>query len=321
MDTPVADFDTPWKEALEEYLTDFLALCFPDIHAGIDWMRPPVFRDAELRQALREGEIGTRLADKLVQVWLLDGSEAWVLIHIEVQSQDEGGFAKRMFTYYYRILDHFDHEVVSLAVLADERSRWRPDRYTTGRWGCSLDFQYPVVKLRDWRPKISELEESDNPFATVILSHLVAQDTKGDVPGRERAKMGLVRRLYERGYSRDRILSLFRFIDWLLALPAEREVALRREIMTWEEERRMSYITSIERIGRAEGLEEGLERGREEGIERGREEERRELLRRVVTQRFGTIPPNLEDRIVAAKPEELTALFDQAVRASAVDEI
>ncbi len=147
----------------------------------------------------------------------------------------------------------------------------------------------------------------------MILAHLAAQDTKGDVPGRERAKMGLVRRLYDRGYSRDRILSLFRFIDWLLALPAEREVALRREIMTWEEERRMPYITSIERIGRAEGLEEGLERGREE--------ERRELLRRVVTQRFGTIPPSLEERIVAAKPEELTALFDQAVRASALDDI
>jgi len=83
--------------------------------------------------------------------------------------------------------------------------------------------------------------------------------------------------------------------------------------MTWEEERRMPYITSIERIGRAEGLEEG--------IERGREEERRALLRRVVTQRFGAIPPSLEGRITTASPDELTALFDQSLQASAVDDI
>jgi hypothetical protein len=59
------------------------------------------------------------------------------------------------------------------------------------------------------------------------------------MPGRERAKLGLVRRLYERGYPRERILSLFRFIDWLLALPEEREQALRRTLRTMEEEGHM----------------------------------------------------------------------------------
>ena len=31
------DYDSPWKEALERYLPDFLALLFPEAHAGIDW--------------------------------------------------------------------------------------------------------------------------------------------------------------------------------------------------------------------------------------------------------------------------------------------
>jgi hypothetical protein len=44
---------------------------------------------------------------------------AW--IHVEVQSQHEQGFPKRMFVYHYRIFDDYDHEVIGLAVLADER--------------------------------------------------------------------------------------------------------------------------------------------------------------------------------------------------------
>jgi hypothetical protein len=35
---PRSDHDSPWKEALEGYFPEFLALLFPRIHAGIDWM-------------------------------------------------------------------------------------------------------------------------------------------------------------------------------------------------------------------------------------------------------------------------------------------
>ncbi len=94
-----------------------------------------------------------------------------------------------MFNYYRRIGDRYDQQVVSLAVLSDERANWRPDHYHESRWGCSLDFHYPVVKLTDWRERQAELLSDDNPFATVILAHLAAQATRGDVVGRERAKL------------------------------------------------------------------------------------------------------------------------------------
>ena len=77
--------------------------------------------------------MGKRRVDRLVQVWLPDGLETWLLIHIEVQSQREPGFAKRMFVYYYRIVDRYDREVVSLAVLADAQRGWRPDTYQWSR--------------------------------------------------------------------------------------------------------------------------------------------------------------------------------------------
>jgi len=33
---PPSDHDSPWKEALEGWFPEFLALLFPAVHAGID---------------------------------------------------------------------------------------------------------------------------------------------------------------------------------------------------------------------------------------------------------------------------------------------
>jgi len=222
---------------LEEYLEDFLALFFPAIHADIDWTRGVTFLDKELQQVAPEAELGRRIADKLVQVWLRSRADMWVLVHIEVQNQKDRDFARRMFIYFYRIYDRFERQVVSLAVLGDERATWRPARYTMGLWGCSMRFTYPIVKLRDYQARREELEASQNPFATVVLAHLAAQDTRRNVVRRQQAKLALTRRLYERGYSRARVLSLFRFIDWVLQLPSEQERAFWQEIRAYEEER------------------------------------------------------------------------------------
>jgi hypothetical protein len=35
------DYDSPWKEALERFFPEFLALLFPAIHAQIDWRVAP----------------------------------------------------------------------------------------------------------------------------------------------------------------------------------------------------------------------------------------------------------------------------------------
>ena len=43
------DYDSPWKEALERYLPDFLPLLFPEAHAGIDWSNGYEFLDKELQ--------------------------------------------------------------------------------------------------------------------------------------------------------------------------------------------------------------------------------------------------------------------------------
>jgi flagellar biosynthesis/type III secretory pathway protein FliH len=79
------------------------------------------------------------------------------------------------------------------------------------------------------------------------------------------AKWIFTRRLYDLGYSREAIIDLFRFIDWLLQLPDALEDRFWAAVQQYEEQQRMSYITSVERIGMRKGLEQGLEQGRQEG--------------------------------------------------------
>jgi len=65
---------------------------------------------------------------------------------------------------------------------------------------------------------------------------------------------------------------------------------------------------------------EALEKGREEGLEKGREGQRA-MVREVLEQRFGTVPPALEARIAAADGETLRALLQRALVAHAVEDL
>ncbi|MCL1476004.1 hypothetical protein [Argonema antarcticum] len=59
--------------------------------------------------------------------------------------------------------------------------------------------------------------------------------------------MNLVRRFYERGYSKNQILELFRFIEWMMILQSEAQQEFNSQIRRIEEEKQMPYITSFER--------------------------------------------------------------------------
>lgn len=144
------DYDSTWKEIVELYFAQFIAFFFSKAYADIDWSRGYEFLDKELLQVVREAEVGPTVVDKLVKVWLNDGTETWLLIHIEIQSQAQSHFARRMFIYNYRLFDRYEQEVVSFVILADEQPNWRPKRYRYGRWGSSIRFIFTTAKLLDY---------------------------------------------------------------------------------------------------------------------------------------------------------------------------
>jgi len=220
-----------------------------------------------------------------------------VVIHVEVQSQAEEDFPRRMYAYNYRLYDKYDQPAVSLAVLADDRPDWRPRQFRAVLWGCTAGIAYPVVKLLDYAARDEVLERDVNPFAIVVLAHLKTLETRQDPHARRVWKLRLVRGLYERGHTREDVQHLFRFIDWLLELPEELDEQFRQDVQQFEEEKQMPYISGIERRAEQRGLEQGLERGREQGREEGLRKGLLEGLALALELKFGAQGKRLLPRI------------------------
>jgi hypothetical protein len=228
-------------------------------------------------------------------VWRLDGTEAWVLIHIEVQTRRELGFERRMWRYNARLLDHHDRPVATFGVLADADPNWRPSRYVSELWGCRASLEFPTVKLLDFDDTL--LAASTNPIAVLIRAHLRAQATRRSPQRRLRGKIEVVRDLYHIGLARNDVLELLRLVDWLLALPEELEQQFWGEMA--REERGMPYITSLERLG----------------IKKGRAEAYRDLIQANLEAEHGPLPQALSARLSAiTDPERLKDLAQASGR-------
>jgi Domain of unknown function (DUF4351) len=256
MSTPL---DTPWKQILEGYFPQFMAFFFPEAHSEIDWRKGFDFLDSELQQVTLEAETGKRIVDKLVKVYLQDGRENWLLLHIEIQNQKEEDFNERVYIYSTRLFDKFLRGVASFAVLGDTDPYWRPHSFHQSALGSRHDFSFQIAKLVDYKQRVDELAASDNPFAIVVQAHLAAQATKGKASQQRRRqrKYSLTTMLYERGWSEQEVIDLYRFIDWVLTLPLELETAFRDDLETYERGKNMPYISAIERMGEARGKVEG----------------------------------------------------------------
>ena len=328
-----SDYDSPWKEAINRYFGDFMAFFFPDGHAEIDWTRGYTSLDRELQRIVPKAEIGRRTVDSLMRVYLRSGKEAWVMVHVEVQSQVDASFPERMYIYNYRLYDRYHNRVASLAVLGDDDPTWRPSEFSYTLLGCRETLAFPIVKLLDYPARGAALIASGNPFGVLTAAHLASQATQRNLGARYDAKLGLILSLYRHGYGRKAILELFRFLDWLLVLPEDLDNRLQEEVAQFEKEQGMPYISSFERIARRKGLEqglqEGLQQGLEQGLEQGRQEGRqeawiersREALLAVLAARFGALPSVLTDAIMAlADAAPLTALLPAAATAASLDE-
>jgi hypothetical protein len=254
MEEPNTDYDSPWKNVIESYFPQFIAFFFPDVYGSLDWSRGFEFLDKELRQVVRDAELGKRFVDKLVKVYQLGGKETWILIHIEVQSQYEARFAERIYVYNYRIYDRYRRKVVSFVILADDRPSWRPSEFGYEIFDMEVKFRFPVVKLLDLSQDWQALAESDNPFATVVMAHLKASQTRNDRQERLQWKLSLTKALYQKGYQRQDILNLFDFIDWVMSLPSNLETEFWEEVYQLEEETKMPYLTGVERRAIARGI-------------------------------------------------------------------
>ncbi len=224
-----------------------------------------------------------------------------------------------------RILDTYNRPVASLAVLADDDPAWRPDGFGFERLGCRHSLQFPVAKLVDHMTDEAALLNNPNPFALVTAAHLHTRRTRQSPAARFDAKRRLVRLLYERDWTRQRILDFFSVLDWMMRLPNELEQRLWQDIEYIEGERKVKYVTSVERLaierGLQKGMEQGLEKGLEQGLEKGRAQGSASVLLRLLNRRFGPLSADLTRRLAQSTPEQLEIWAERVLDARTIDEV
>jgi flagellar biosynthesis/type III secretory pathway protein FliH len=85
-----------------------------------------------------------------------------------------------------------------------------------------------------------------------------------------------------------------------MSLPKNLEQEFWREIRQLEEETRMPYITSVERLG----IEQGMQRGIEQGMQRGEAT----LVLRLLNRRLGQVTTSVEKQIRQLSVKQLEDL-------------
>ncbi len=93
----VDDYDSPWKEAIERYFSDFMLFFFPYAHSEIDWGQPlwmmwlPEFMEPEFRLRVEEMEEGKtmRYVTSIERLAMKEGVEKGILQGIE-QGMQQG---------------------------------------------------------------------------------------------------------------------------------------------------------------------------------------------------------------------------------------
>ena len=127
-------------------------------------------------------------------------------------------------------------------------------------------MRFPVAKLLEYAGRWSELEESDNPFAVVVMAHLKAMETLRQPEARLEWKLRLAKGLYDRGYSEEQIQQLVEFIDWLMVLDEAREERFDSALRQYEEKRTMPTLSPYQQRFIARGKQVGLVEGRQEAV-------------------------------------------------------
>lgn len=209
--------DTLWKSILEDIFEDFLLFFYPDAGSFFDFSKDFEYLDKELEQLFppEDNLYQTRFVDKLVKVHCKNGDNEWILVHIEVQGYHDRDFAQRMFTYYSRILDRYGKPITAFAIFTESNAAFKPCEYYREFMGTSVLYKFNTFKILDQNEEM--LRESENPFAIVVLTTLIALKSKSvSEDDLLSLKTGLAKNLLSRNFPKTKIDNLLMFLRFYI---------------------------------------------------------------------------------------------------------
>jgi predicted transposase/invertase (TIGR01784 family) len=176
-----------------------------------------------------------------------------------VQSYKDHDFAKRMFQYYYRILDQYDKPITAFAIFADSDKNFHPKYYEREFLGTRVHYSYNTYKIIDQDD--ASLKASNNPFAMAVLAAklVLLRPALRDQQLLDRAS-ALVKNLLNMQMSRDKIRKVMNFLRYYIHFENPEMIA--------KFEQRISILTGG---STTMGIEEFLlDNAKKEGIEKGK---------------------------------------------------
>lgn len=117
------DHDQVFKTLIEAFFSEFMFLFCPAEAALIDFSKVEFLRKEYFTDIQRGNR---REMDLVVKVLLKNGSEKYILIHIEFESKRPNrDFARRMYRYYCQLFLRYDSEIVPIVVFGSRIRDWQ----------------------------------------------------------------------------------------------------------------------------------------------------------------------------------------------------
>ncbi|MNX41676.1 hypothetical protein D3C86_720830 [compost metagenome] len=219
--------DLLWKGILEDVFEDFLCFMHPEANQIFDLKKGFEFLDKELGQVFPLGEdlFSSKVVDKLVKVYTIDGKEEWILLHIEVQGKYQKNFSERMYTYNYRIWDKHRKPITAYAIFTDPFKIERSNRYERSFLGTRLLYEFNTYKISKQDDEL--LLKSNNPFALIVLIAKAAFKVSRISNKRERdcllltIKRTILEALHKKSFGTDKIKQIMNFLRYYVRFETE----------------------------------------------------------------------------------------------------
>ena len=268
-----SDYDSIWKDFIAEFWRDILEKFMPSLYDKADLTREPENLDKELRDLMpEEPKAPARYVDTLMKIFLKDGKEEWVLLHVEIQGRGGENISRRMFRYYCLIFTHHDVNPAALAILTAKRpkSEGEPGIYKAGVFGTIVEYKYNVIKAYELDDE--ELKAGNSIVDLFVYAVKIAYKHRKS----NKQKLGymkiIVELLAKKGWEKFRRRRFIIYLERVMHLSNTDYRIKFREMAdeTFKEGvNRMRYKTVTEEIfeeGIAEGLAEGFVKGRDKTL-------------------------------------------------------
>jgi hypothetical protein len=231
----IVDIDGNIKEALDEFLDDWILFFFPDMHPNVDRGVKPVPLQQEFQNIITFASGKKKILDKLYQVTMKpvlknvkEGKKTVqkpvkevILLHTEAETSPKATFTRRVFLYAAIAIAKYNRRLTALVIYTGKTVPKNRNFFEMSFYGTILRYVFNVYVIAE--QKEEDLIKSDNIFALIILALKYVIDSPNDYAKRFGFKKKLFQLLLEKDYPLEKRRKLMPFIKEILRLPTDLE--------------------------------------------------------------------------------------------------